>query len=58
MMPANPYNRFPLWQYLSQPIGADNRKPIANPRQFWRVTKLRHIERCWVMSYVPKKQTM
>ncbi|MGC1307282.1 MAG: hypothetical protein WA885_08645 [Phormidesmis sp.] len=54
MTSDNPTSTFPLWQYLSQPIGKNDRKLIINPRKFWHLQKLHHIERCWVMSYIPE----
>ncbi|MEL6554044.1 MAG: hypothetical protein AAFQ63_11360 [Cyanobacteria bacterium J06621_11] len=50
MTPAISPTRFPLWQYLSQPIGQEGCRLIVNPRKFWHTKKLRHIERCWVMG--------
>jgi hypothetical protein len=55
---ANPNAKFPIWQYLSQPIGQADHTLIVNPRKFWRQSKLRHIERCWIMSYVPEGRAM
>ncbi|MEL6489271.1 MAG: hypothetical protein AAFV85_00570 [Cyanobacteria bacterium J06634_6] len=55
MTPATSHAKFPLWQYLTQPIGEASRKPIINPRKFWHTQKLRHIERCWITSYVPEE---
>lgn len=57
MMTANSISSFPLWQYLSQPIGQPNRKLIVNPFKFWHTQKVHHIERCWVMSYTPEERT-
>jgi len=56
MTPAISNSSFPLWQYLSQPIGQSDSSLIVNPRKFWRRNKVRHIERCWVMSYVPEER--
>jgi len=54
----NTYSRFPLWQYLTQPIGRYERTLVLNPKKFWHRKKIRHIERCWVMAYMPEERTL
>ncbi|MEL6939838.1 MAG: hypothetical protein AAFO84_11670 [Cyanobacteria bacterium J06598_1] len=56
MTPAISHTKFPLWQYLSQPIGQADCKLIVNPQKFWHTKKLRHIERCWVITYVHNEE--
>ncbi|MEL7224127.1 MAG: hypothetical protein AAF810_21265 [Cyanobacteria bacterium P01_D01_bin.36] len=58
MMPATSHSSFPFWQYISQPIGQSGVTLIVNPRKFWRQKKVRHIERCWITSYVPEERTL
>ena len=57
-MTANPHNRFPLWQYLTQPIGRYEQALVLNPRKFWHKKKVHHIERCWIMAYMPEGKTL
>lgn len=57
MMSANPIAKFPVWQYLRQPIGERDRKLIVNPMKFWHLQKVHYIERCWVMSYSSEERT-
>ena len=56
MKSASSISSFPLWQYLKQPIGERDRKPILNPKKFWRMKKVSYIERCWVTSYQPEER--
>lgn len=55
-MSVSTLSSFPLLDYLKQPIGDRNRKPVINPAKFWRMKKLNYIERCWIMSYTPEEK--
>ncbi len=39
--------RFPLWQYLSQPLGRRTVQLILNPDRFWQLYQLQLLEHCW-----------
>jgi len=43
--------KFPLWQYLKQPVFSTHHKVILNPRKFWQQSTLSYLERCWVCDY-------
>jgi len=52
--------RFPLWQYLDQPLWDSDRPPIFNPVKYWqryrrgylnRCLDNTFLERCWNTSY-------
>lgn len=45
-------NQFPLWPYLSQPIGDPSFKLILNPWKFWRNYKTQKLEQCWQKNYI------
>lgn len=38
--------RFPLWQYLNQPLWNSNRPAIFNPIQYWRSYQRIYLDRC------------
>ena len=54
MQSAN-LSQFPLWSYLTQPIGVSGYKLTLNPTKFWNQQKIRFIERCWVMTYASEE---
>jgi len=39
--------KFPLWQYLNQPLFSSETKLILNPRRFALVWRTELLERCW-----------
>lgn len=47
MTPENNQIKFPLWQYLNQPIFGRDRKLVLNPRRFAYRYRVELIKRCW-----------
>jgi hypothetical protein len=48
--------RFPLWQFLQQPV-FDPKTPLElNPTRFWQRYRLEHLERCWIRAYRPEER--
>ncbi|MFB2982234.1 hypothetical protein [Microseira sp. BLCC-F43] len=41
--------RFPLWQFLNQPLFCST--TILNPRRYWHRHKVDLLERCWIKQY-------
>ncbi len=39
--------KFPLWDYLNQPVFSSDTKFILNPRKFEQVWRIKMLERCW-----------
>ncbi|MDR9898848.1 hypothetical protein G7B40_030460 [Aetokthonos hydrillicola Thurmond2011] len=39
--------KFPLWQYLNQPVFTPYIKPILNPRRFAYYYRVQLLQRCW-----------
>lgn len=39
-------DKFPLWQYLNQPLFSSKTKAVLNPRRFWYIYKIELLERC------------
>ena len=37
--------RFPIWQFLNQPLFCST--TILNPRRYWHRHKVDLLERCW-----------
>jgi len=46
--------KFPLWQYLTQPLFGTDTKLILNPQQFEVQHKILLLERCWCKEYDSK----
>ena len=44
--------RFPLWEYLNQPIFSSTYKTILNPLKFWHKYQVELLERCWIQDHV------
>jgi hypothetical protein len=40
--------KFPLWQYLNQPLFSRHTKFVLNPYRFANVWHIELLERCWV----------
>ncbi len=40
--------RFPLWQFLNQPIFSSTTKLVLNPSLFAYLYRIKLLERCWV----------
>ncbi|MEM9484658.1 MAG: hypothetical protein AAGA83_13315 [Cyanobacteria bacterium P01_F01_bin.116] len=43
--------KFPLWQYLQQPVFSRQYKTILSPFKFWQSHNIQHLERCWEKEY-------
>ncbi len=39
--------RFPLWQYLQQPLFDEESPAILNPRHYWQLYSAHYLERCF-----------
>jgi hypothetical protein len=39
--------KFPLWQYLNQPLFSRDTQFILNPQRFATVWRIQLLERCW-----------
>lgn len=48
--------RFPLWQYLNQPIFDREQQAVLNPNRFWQLYRVRHLERCMDRVYRPEER--
>ncbi|MBD1837330.1 hypothetical protein NC997_19740 [Trichocoleus sp. DQ-A2] len=53
MAPQNGKIRFPLWQFLNQPLFSSKTKLVLNPRRFSYCYRIHLLERCWVKDYQP-----
>ncbi len=38
--------KFPLWQFLTQPVFDTRFKSVLNPRRFWYLHQIALLERC------------
>ncbi|WP_292851534.1 hypothetical protein [Nostoc sp. NMS8] len=47
MTPKHTKTKFPLWQYLNQPLFSRETKLVLNPRRFVLIWRLHLLERCW-----------
>ncbi|QXE21986.1 hypothetical protein B6N60_00664 [Richelia sinica FACHB-800] len=47
MSPKHTKIKFPLWQYLNQPLFSCHSKFIWNPRHFATLWRIQLLERCW-----------
>ncbi|MBC1222447.1 MULTISPECIES: hypothetical protein [unclassified Nostoc] len=47
MTPKHTQVKFPLWQYLNQPLFSHDTKLVLNPQRFALIWRLRLLERCW-----------
>lgn len=43
--------KFPLWQYLNQPIFSATTKLVLSPRHFGHLYRVQSLERCWDRDY-------
>ncbi len=43
--------KFPLWQYLNQPVFSSATKLVLNPRDFGYIYRVQILERCWDKEY-------
>ena len=44
--------RFPLWQYLNQPLWDNYRPSILNPAEYWRHYQRLHLDRCFHNAFL------
>jgi hypothetical protein len=44
--------RFPLWQYLNQPLFSSTSKTVLNPFLFWYLYRIQLLEQCWIQDYI------
>lgn len=51
MAPKDNNIRFPLWQFLNQPLFNRKSKFILNPQRFWYMYTITLLERCWEKQY-------
>ncbi|MEO1521092.1 MAG: hypothetical protein AAFU78_09970 [Cyanobacteria bacterium J06633_2] len=47
--------KFPLWQYLKQPVFQADNPLILNPSRYWFMHRASHLERCWLIHFEPEK---
>lgn len=38
--------KFPVWQFLKQPLFETHYYPVLNPKRFWYLYKINFLERC------------
>lgn len=43
--------RFPLWQFLNQPLFSSTTKLVLNPSLFAYLYRIQLLERCWAKNY-------
>ncbi len=43
--------KFPLWQYLNQPLFNPDSKLIWNPYRFASIWRIQLLEKCWQKEY-------
>jgi hypothetical protein len=55
--PAQSQLRFPLWQYLNQEIGHPAIPLVLNPRRFWVLQQVEHLDRCWQRACTHKENS-
>ena len=48
--PMNVFFRFPIWQYLQQPLFEPNSPPVLNPHRYWQLYAVWHLKRCFTAS--------
>lgn len=48
MMPENSKLKFPLWQYLNQPLFSYDVKLVLNPQRFANHWRIQLLNKCWV----------
>ena len=50
-----PNSRFPLWEYLTQPVFSPKFKSL-NPFRFWQIHNVEQLEICWQQSQAAEPQ--
>jgi hypothetical protein len=48
--------KFPLWQFLNQPVFRASYVPVLNPRRFWYLYQIELLERCFEKQCEPTRQ--
>jgi hypothetical protein len=48
--------KFPLWQYLNQPLFSNEQPPQFNPRQFALIYRIELLKRCLEHECDAKRQ--
>ncbi|HEY9851618.1 MAG TPA: hypothetical protein V6D28_19260 [Leptolyngbyaceae cyanobacterium] len=43
--------KFPIWQYLNQPLFSSTTKLVLNPSRFWFLYRVQLLERCLNKAY-------
>ncbi|BAZ30623.1 hypothetical protein NIES4074_30840 [Cylindrospermum sp. NIES-4074] len=43
--------KFPLWQYLNQPLFSRDARLVWNPQRFAAIWRIQLLERCWTKEY-------
>ncbi len=43
-------SKFPLWQFLNQPLFDDSHPLVLNPGKFARLYRLEHLSKCWSLD--------
>ncbi|MGA7933133.1 MAG: hypothetical protein WCA35_06270 [Kovacikia sp.] len=46
--------RFPLWQFLNQPVFYPSSNAILNPRRYWYLHQVQLLERCLIKEFTSK----
>lgn len=44
-------SRFPIWEFLNQPLFDPETALILNPSDFWQHYRVILLERCWSITY-------
>nr|WP_071588900.1 hypothetical protein [Fischerella sp. FACHB-380] len=47
MTPKHTKLKFPLLQYLNQPLFSSNTKLVLNPRRFAHLYRIELLKKCW-----------
>ncbi|MCU0524513.1 MAG: hypothetical protein MUF72_06780 [Elainella sp. Prado103] len=48
--------RFPLWQFLNQPLFDPYVPLVLSPNRFWQRYQIEHLERCWSRNFHPEEK--
>jgi hypothetical protein len=56
MAPKDIQLKFPLWQYLNQPVFSSKTKLVLHPRLFAYLYRVKLLERCWAKECDSKER--
>lgn len=42
--------KFPVWQFLKQPLFSSDITLVLNPHRFWHLYRIQLLERCWLQE--------